>query len=57
MEDKCLHAFHTNKKQEAVRPLQLVKHPRDVKSSSSGTLLHWAAAWGWTDIVECFCIL
>ena len=52
MEDRCLGAFVGNNKEEARRLLQLVKDPRKVKGSSGGTLLHHAAGWGWTDIVE-----
>ena len=52
MENRCLHAFRKNNKQEAIRLLQVVKQPRDVKDSSGNTLLHFADAGGWRDIVE-----
>ena len=52
MEDKCLAAFRYNNKEEALRLIQLVNDPRKVKDSIGWTLLHWAAANGWTDIVE-----
>ena len=52
MEDKCLAAFRFNNKEEALSLLQLVKDPRKVKDSRGWTLLHCAAAHGWTDIVE-----
>ena len=52
MEDKCLAAFRSNNKEEALRLIQLVNDPREVKDSYGLTLLHWAAAHGWTDIVE-----
>ena len=52
MEDRCLVAFVSGNKEEAIRLLQVVKDPRKVKNSYGGTLLHLAAAKGWTDIVE-----
>ena len=52
MADKCYDAFRRGDKEEALRLLNVVKDPREVKGSDSGTLLHWAAVWGWTDIVE-----
>ena len=52
MEDRCYDAFSYNNKEEALRLLKLLKDPREVKGSDGGTLLHWAAAYGWTDIVE-----
>ena len=52
MEKSCLDAFRLNNKEEALSLLQLVKDPREVKGGSGRTLLHWAAAHGWTDIVE-----
>ena len=52
MEDRCLDAFDSGNKEEAIRLLQLVKDPRKVKGIGGGTLLHLAAAHGWTDIVE-----
>ena len=52
MEDKCLAAFRYNNKEDALSLLQLVKDPREVKDSDGTTLLHCAAARGWTDIVE-----
>ena len=52
MEDRCFDAFVSENKKEACRLLQLVKDPRKVKGSYGWTLLHWAAAHGWTDIVE-----
>ena len=54
MADKCYDAFDRGDKEEALRLLKLkvVKDPREVKGSSGWTLLHWAAARGWTDIVE-----
>ena len=52
MEGKCLVAFSRGDKEEALRLLKEVKHPREVKGSRGWTLLHWAAAEGWTDIVD-----
>ena len=52
MEYKCLDAFYRGDKEEALRLLKEVKHPREVKDSGGWTLLHCAAGWGWTDIVE-----
>ena len=52
MEDRCYDAFHRGDKEEALRLLKEVKHPREVKGSYGVTLLHEAADWGWTDIVE-----
>ena len=52
MEDKCLAAFAGNNKEEALRLLKLVKDQREVKDGVGWTLLHFAAARGWTDIVE-----
>ena len=52
MEDRCYDAFDRGDKEEALRLLKVVKDPREVKGSSGWTLLHFAAARGWTDIVE-----
>ena len=52
MEKRCYHAFSNNNKEEARRLLNDVKDPRKVKSSGGSTLLHCAAGYGWTDIVE-----
>ena len=52
MADRCLDAFRSNNKEEALRLLKVLKDPRKVKDSSGSTLLHHAAANGWTDIVE-----
>ena len=52
MADKCLVAFDRGDKEEALRLLKEVKHPREVKGSDGWTLLHLAAGRGWTDIVE-----
>ena len=52
MEDRCYNAFVSENKEEARRLLKLVNDPRKVKGSYGGTLLHYAAARGWTDIVE-----
>ena len=52
MEDKCYDAFHRGDKEEALRLLKVVKHPREVKGSIGWTLLHCAAAREWTDIVD-----
>ena len=52
MEGRCVDAFSSNNKEEALRLLKLVNDPRKVKDISGDTLLHWAAVWGWTDIVE-----
>ena len=52
MADKCLLAFYRGDKEEALRLLKEVKHPREVKGSGGWTLLHCAARRGWTDIVE-----
>ena len=52
MEGKCLVAFRRGDKEEALRLLKVVKDQREVKGSDGWTLLHYAAARGWTDIVE-----
>ena len=52
MEDRCYDAFSNNNKEEALSLLKLVNDPRKVKGSYGLTLLHHAAAKGWTDIVE-----
>ena len=52
MADKCLDAFDRGDKEEALRLLKVVKDPREVKGSDGWTLLHCAARWGWTNIVE-----
>ena len=52
MEKRCLDAFVRSDKEEALRLLQVVKDPREVKGSGGWTLLHHAAGRGWTDIVE-----
>ena len=52
MEAKCYGAFVSENKEEARRLLKLVNDPREVKGISGWTLLHNAAAHGWTDIVE-----
>ena len=52
MEDRCLVAFDRGDKEEALRLLNEVKDPREVKGSEGWTLLHCAARRGWTDIVE-----
>ena len=38
--------------EEALCILEVVKDPRRVKGSDGWTLLHIAAAYGWTNIVE-----
>ena len=52
MDDRCLDAFSNDNKEEALRLLKLVNDPRKVKDSDGSTLLHLAAARGWTDTVE-----
>ena len=52
MEDRCFGAFDRGDKEEALRLLKIVEDPREVKDSDGWTLLHCAATWGWTDIVE-----
>ena len=52
MEDRCLDVFVSNNKEEACRLLNDVKDRREVEGSGGWTLLHYAAANGWTDIVE-----
>ena len=38
-------------KEESLRLLKVIKHPRQVKNKGGFTLLHLAAQNGWTDIV------
>ena len=52
MADRCLFAFRYGDKEEALRLLKVAKDPREVKGSGGWTLLHEAAGWGWTDIVD-----
>ena len=52
MEERCLDAFDSGNKEEAIRLVEDVKDPREVKSSGGWTLLHFAAIHGWTDIIE-----
>ena len=52
MEKRCVDAFRSYNKEEALRLLKLVKDPRKVKDSGGWTLLHCAADNRWTDIVE-----
>ena len=52
MEGRCLDAFASNNKPDALRLLKVIKDPREVKGSYGWTLLHWAAGNGWTDVVE-----
>ena len=52
MEARCLDAFRNGNKEEALRLLKKVKDPRKLKDSGDSTPLHYAAAKGWTDVVE-----
>ena len=52
MEARCLDAFSNGNKEEALRLLKEVKDPKKLKDSGGSTPLHYAAAKGWTDVVE-----
>ena len=52
MEGRCLDAFDSGNKEEAVLLLNDVQDPKKVKDIYGRTLLHHAAGNGWTDIVE-----
>ena len=52
MEEKCLAAFESGRKEESLLLLQQLEDPRKVKDKDNWTLLHFAASNGWRDIVK-----
>ena len=52
METQCYDPFSYGREEEAFRLLKQVEDPRTVKNKNNFTLLHFAAHYGWLDIVK-----
>ena len=51
--DMCLKSFVAGEREEAERLLEQVEKPQLLKDEKKGgTLLHWAARWGWYETVK-----
>ena len=51
--DMCLKSFVAGEREEAERLLEQVEEPQLLKDEEKGgTLLHWAARWGWYETVK-----
>ena len=49
----CLKSYVAGEREEAERLLEQVKEPQQLKDEEeNGTLLHWAARWGWYETVK-----
>ena len=49
---KCYDAFNCGRQKDALRLLKQVKDPHTVKSNKNITLLHYAALYGWLNVVK-----
>ena len=49
---KCYDAFNCGRQKDALRLLNQVKDPHTVKSDKNITLLHYAACYGWLNVVK-----
>ena len=53
LSDMCLKRFVAGEREEAERLLEQVDEPQLLKDEKEGgTILHWAARWGWYETVE-----
>ena len=51
--DMCLKSFVAGEREEAERLLEQVEEPQLLKDKEKGgTILHWAARWGWYETVK-----